>query len=234
MLEVSGLNAGHGALTVLRDIDLNVQAGEVLLILGPNGVGKTTLLLTIAGFLRAKKGTVHLGDVDITGSSVSANARRGLRMVLEEHRVFPDLSVGDNLRLGQFGLRPTMQAATVEEVLKPFPDLRDRTEQLARGLSGGQQQMLALAQAFVSQPSVLLCDEPSRGLARALLPTVLSAIRQRADDGAAVIVVEQALDVAMSIADRVIVLERGSIALQGPASEMAADDKVRRVYLGFD
>lgn len=235
MLEVQGLHAGYGSVPIVRDVTFQVDPGEILLILGSNGAGKTTLLKSLVGFVAPTAGQVLLDGADVTGSGPATNSRRGLRLVLEEHRVFPDLTVEENLRLGQAALvqrTPFHQRA--DEVLELFPVLGEKIRLRARSLSGGQQQMLALAQALMGKPQVLLCDEPSRGLAQALLPDLLDFLRLQAEQGTAVVIVEQMLDVAMPIADRAIVLEDGAIAMHGPAADIAANDQVRRIYLGLD
>ena len=234
MLEVRDLCAGYGRVPVLRDISLSVQPGEVVLVLGSNGAGKTTLLRSIAGFVKPTKGTVLLDGRDITGHTPEANARAGLRLILDGHRVFPELSVADNIRLGA-AIRPERRSfeSLGGEVLDFFPILRAKLAQPARDLSGGQQQMLALAQAFVARPAVLMCDEPSLGLAQALIPPILEFLRKWARAGPAVLIVEQQIDIALSIADRAVVIERGAITLAGTAAELAADSRVQQIYLGL-
>ena len=233
MLEVQGLHAGYGRVPVLHDVSLAVRPGEVVLVLGANGAGKSTLLRSIAGFLRPSRGRVLLGGRDVTGQSPEANARQGLRLILDGHRVFPELSVADNIRLGA-AVRPDRVGfeALAGPVLDVFPILRAKLRSPARDLSGGQQQMLALAQAFVARPAVLLCDEPSVGLAQALIPPILEFLRSWARNGVAVLIVEQQIDLALSIADRALVIERGAITLSGSAAELQADPRVQDIYLG--
>jgi branched-chain amino acid transport system ATP-binding protein len=235
MLEVRNLHAGYGRVPVLRDINLSVQPGEVVLVLGSNGAGKSTLLRSIAGFIKPTRGQVLLEGNDITGRSPETNARAGLRLILDGHRVFPELSVADNIRLGSV-VRPERGDfdSMARDVLEFFPILRTKLHDAARDLSGGQQQMLALAQAFVARPTVLLCDEPSLGLAQALIPPILEFLRNWARAGTAVLVVEQQIDVALSIADRAVVIERGAITLEGTANELAGDRRVQDIYLGLN
>jgi branched-chain amino acid transport system ATP-binding protein len=233
MLEVRHLHAGYGRVPVLRDISLTVQPGEVVLVLGGNGAGKSTLLRSIAGFIRPTGGHVLLDGRDITGQPPETSARQGLRLVLDGHRVFPELSVADNIRLGAAVRRGRADFETLAgPVLDFFPILRQKLRAAARDLSGGQQQMLALAQAFVARPAVLLCDEPSLGLAQALIPPILEFLKGWARDGVAVLIVEQQIDLALSIADRGMVIERGAIALAGTAQELKDDPRVRDIYLG--
>jgi branched-chain amino acid transport system ATP-binding protein len=233
MLEVKNLHAGYGRVPVLHDISLDVKLGEVLLVLGANGAGKSTLLRAISGFVRPSAGTVRFGGAEITGDAPEANARRGLRLVLDGHRVFPELSVADNIRLGA-AVRGEREAfeTLAQPVLDFFPILRTKLRQPARDLSGGQQQMLALAQAFVAKPQVLLCDEPSLGLAQALIPPILEFLRNWAKAGVGVLIVEQQIDLALSVADRAVVIERGRISLAGSAAELKRDARVQDIYLG--
>lgn len=235
MLKVANLHAGYGKVPVLNGIDLSVAAGEVVLVLGPNGAGKTTFLKTVAGFLTVRTGSVALDGDDVTNVDPATNARNGLRLVLEEHRVFPDLTVEDNLRISSpSGMSWSETKERMAEVTEPFPILGVKMRDLARSLSGGQQQMLALSQALMRRPKVLMCDEPSRGLAQALMPAVLAFLKQRAKEGTAVIIAEQMLDVAVSIADRAVVLDHGEIAFEGTAESIVSDERVRKRYLGQD
>lgn len=223
MLDISSLNSGYGSVPVLRDIDLSVAPGEILLIVGDNGAGKSTLLRTIGGLIRPYSGSIRLDGQEIGGMKPEDIARRGLRLVLDGHRVFPEISVWDNLRLGAAirGSKAGFQEA-VDEVFEVFPILKQRLSQPARDLSGGQQQILALGQAFVAQPRVLLSDEPSLGLAQALLPPILGFLKRWAARGTAIVIVEQHIDIALSVADRSVVVERGRIKLACPANELRA------------
>jgi branched-chain amino acid transport system ATP-binding protein len=233
VLEVRHLDAGYGRVPILHDVSLTVRPGEVVLVLGANGAGKSTLLRSIAGFIRPTRGAVLLGGRDITGQAPETNARRGLRLILDGHRVFPELSVADNLRLGAAVRRDRGDFETLAgPVLDFFPVLRTKLRSAARDLSGGQQQMLALAQAFVARPEVLLCDEPSLGLAQALIPPILEFLKNWARGGVAVLIVEQQIDLALSIADRALVMERGAITLSGTAEELKRDARVHDIYLG--
>jgi branched-chain amino acid transport system ATP-binding protein len=220
MLEAKDLCSGYGSVPVLRNVSLSVDPGEIILIVGENGAGKTTLLRTLGGFIAPTSGSVRLGDEDITGVPPEFMPDRGLRLVLDGHRVFPELSVLDNLRLGV--TRRITKAnfeRAVAEVFAMFPVLRQNLRVRARDLSGGQQQMLALGQAFVAQPKVLLCDEPSTGLAQALLPTILEFLRRWARLGTAIVIVEQHIRIALPVADRVLVMERGEITWNTPPAE---------------
>lgn len=233
MLEVRDVHAGYGRVTVLRGIDLSVAAGEIVLVLGANGAGKSTLLRTISGFIKPSRGYMTFEGRSIAGLSPEENARRGLRLVLDGHRVFPNMTVADNIRLGA---AVHGRKADFEELAGPafemFPILREKLRSEARNLSGGQQQMVALAQAFAAKPKILLCDEPSLGLAQALLPPILEFLRRWARSGAGILVVEQQISVALSVADRAVVIEHGEIKLSGTAAELRADRRVQDIYLG--
>jgi len=232
MLEVKNLVAGYGAIPVLRDVSLSARAGEILLIGGENGAGKSTLLRAIAGFNKPDAGVVELEGCAINGLAPEAIAQKGLRLVLDGHRVFPELSVFDNLRIGvaaRRGDRAGFQRA-VDEIYSVFPILKEKHRYFARDLSGGQQQMLALGQAFIAQPKVLLCDEPSMGLAQALLPPILAFLRRWAETGTAVVIVEQHLAVTAPYADRAMIIERGKVKFECAASELDARLSAAQVH----
>jgi branched-chain amino acid transport system ATP-binding protein len=222
VLEVRNLHAGYGTVPVIEDVSLAVAAGEILLIGGENGAGKSTLMRAIAGFNKPDKGEVLLDGKPLQGKAPEAISQAGLRLVLDGHRVFPELSVYDNLRMGAAARRGDRDgfAKAVDEIYAVFPILKERHKQYARDLSGGQQQMLALGQAFVAQPKVLLCDEPSMGLAQALLPPILAFLRRWAQTGTAVVIVEQHLKVTAPYADRAMIIERGKVKLSCPAGEL--------------
>jgi branched-chain amino acid transport system ATP-binding protein len=235
MLEVSDLHSGYGRVPVLRGVSFTVQPGEILLILGANGAGKSTLLRTVSGFIKPQRGSVRLDGRDITGLQPEALTRLGLRLVLDGHRVFPELTVADNIRLGAAVRKdkPAFDRLSAD-VLNMFPALREKLHSPARDLSGGQQQMLALAQAFVAQPRVLLCDEPSLGLAQALIPPILAFLKRWAEQGTAIVIVEQQIDIALSVADHAIVIERGEVKMSGSAEELKRDARVQEIYLGLE
>ena len=224
MLEVRNLYAGYGIVPVLEDVSLSVKAGEILLIGGENGAGKSTLMRAIAGFNKPDRGEVLLEGKPLQGMAPEAIAQAGLRLVLDGHRVFPELSVYDNLRMGAAARRGDQAgfARAVDEIYDVFPILKEKHRAYARDLSGGQQQMLALGQAFVAQPKVLLCDEPSMGLAQALLPPILSFLRKWAESGTAVVIVEQHLKVTAPYADSAMIIERGKVKFSCKASELDA------------
>lgn len=231
MLEVRNLEAGYGKVPILRDINLTAPAGEVTLVLGPNGAGKSTLLRTLAGFNKPTAGTVVANGRDITGLAPERMVANGLRLILDGHRVFPRLTVRENIRLGTRG----DTAATdghLAEIYTVFPVLREKLDHRASSLSGGQQQMLALAQAFVARPQILLVDEPSLGIAEMLIPTILDFLKRWARLGTAVLLVEQRIDIALRYADSVYVLRGGEIILNGPVSELTDGNTIARLYMG--
>lgn len=221
MLELRNLSSGYGKIPVVRDVSLKVDAGEIVLIAGENGAGKSTLMRTIGGFIRPERGDVMFDGRNIAGLSPEAIAQNGLRLVLDGHRVFPEISVRDNLRLGVVRGRTSVsdQAHALEVIVETFPILKEKLGNLARDLSGGQQQMLALGQAFMAAPKFLLCDEPSLGLARALLPQILEFLKNWAKQGVGIIMVEQHIEFALEFADRAVFFERGGIRFDAPADK---------------
>jgi branched-chain amino acid transport system ATP-binding protein len=228
MLEISGLNSGYNGVPILRDVTLSARRGAITLVVGENGAGKTTLLRTIAGFIAPTAGAIRFDGVDLAGRKPEEIVARGARLVLDGHRVFPDISVWDNIRLGATARHDRASfARAAEEVFSLFPVLKERRRQLASSLSGGQQQMLALAQALVGEPQLLMCDEPSFGLAQALMPPILKALKNCAARDVAVVVVEQYVDLVLPYASQVIVLERGRLIRICDAQEFACPTRSR-------
>jgi len=220
MLEVEALSSGYGSVPILRDISFSAPRGAITIVVGENGAGKTTLLRSIAGFLGPTGGRIRFDGVDLTGKKPEDVVRSGVRLVLDGHRVFPAISVWDNIRLGTAARSDSAGFAdAVDEVFDLFPVLKERRDQPAGSLSGGQQQMLALAQAFVGGPQLLMCDEPSLGLAQALMPPILGALEQWAARGMAIVVVEQYVDLVLPHAKQVIVLEQGRLTRACSAAE---------------
>ncbi len=233
-LTVAGLHAAYDRLQVLHGIDLHVSPGEILALVGANGAGKTSVLRSVSGLLRPTKGTVHLGDTEITSFGAERIAALGLAHVPENRLVFPTLSVDDNLLLGGYVRRKDGEhARRREEALRLFPRLADRIVLAAGALSGGEQQMLATARALMSEPSVIVLDEPSLGLAPKVVGEIMRALGILRDEkGLAVLLVEQNVRAAFKVADRVMVMDRGKVVAEGTPAELASDERVRAAYLG--
>lgn len=234
MLEVSHVTTTYRGLVAVSDISLSVRAGEILVIAGANGAGKSTLLKTISGMERAQSGSIVFEGTPIEREPPYRITERGIAFVPEARRLFPRLSVRDNLRLGSylFRKRPDREEP-LEQVFTLFPRLKERLDQRAETLSGGEQQMLGIGRALMSRPRLLMLDEPSTGLSPKLTWTVLEAVQRIRDNGVAVLLVEQNAKQALAIADRAYVLESGSTVLQGTGAELAGDQRVRKAYLGL-
>jgi branched-chain amino acid transport system ATP-binding protein len=231
LLEIDGLSAGYGKIGVLKGIDLVVGVGEVVALLGPNGAGKTTLLRAISGLL-PWSGRVRFAGSDLSAASPRDAVRAGLTHVIEGHRVFTQLTVADNLLLAGYGMARRKRAAQVEEALAFFPEIAARRNERAVTLSGGQQQMLAVAQGLVRRPRLLMLDEPSAGLSPVLVDRVLAAVKRLSDAGTAVLLVEQLIEKALSLADRVYALARGAIVLEARCDEPDLPRRLEHAYFG--
>jgi branched-chain amino acid transport system ATP-binding protein len=233
VLDVVVVQAGYGALPVLRGVTLKVGAGEIVAVLGANGAGKTTLNRTLSGLVRATGGRILFAGDDITRADPAAIVAAGLAHVPEGRRVFPNLSVRENLALGSYRRGRARRAANLARVLEVFPRLAERLDQSAGTLSGGEQQMLAIGRGLMAEPLLLILDEPSLGLSPRLVEEMLRLIVRIRDDGVAVLLVEQNVVQSLEIADRAYVLERGVIAIEGPAATLAADPALKKSYLGM-
>jgi branched-chain amino acid transport system ATP-binding protein len=228
MLEIEDVHTHYGLSHVIQGISLSVRPGEVMGVFGRNGVGKTTLLKTVAGWLAPTSGAIRLDGRSIGGQEPDAINRAGVAFVPEDRRIFPGLSVQENLELGLLGLRGTRPRDPLGPVLERFPRLAERARQSATTLSGGEQQMLAMARIMVADPDVVLIDEPSEGLAPMVVAEIFAIIRQMRDDGKAVLLVEQNIHEALSVCDRFVAIERGQVVLEGDPEE--AED--RRLLVG--
>ena len=237
MLSIQNLHAAYGKVQVLHGISLDVPKGKLVTLIGSNGAGKTTTMRAISGMIRPTSGTVRLGGRDITGLESHKIARSGLAHSPEGRRVFPTMSVTDNLLLGAFprytGSRPKGDIKLdLEKALELFPRLKERQHQLAGTLSGGEQQMLAMARAVMLNPEVILLDEPSMGLAPILVEEVFRIITRLKSEGVTMLLVEQFAAAALNVADYGYVLENGTISVHGPAESLKTDPKVVAAYLG--
>jgi branched-chain amino acid transport system ATP-binding protein len=233
-LDVEGLVAGYGGgPDVLHEIDLRVDPGEILAVLGRNGAGKTTLLRTISGLMRARGGHVRVGEIELVGLAPYRVACHGIAHVPAGRRVIPGMSVLDNLRLGAYPLagRGELEAA-LRDVLQMLPALEEWEGRRAGSLSGGEQQLLVMGRALMSRPKVLLLDEPLTGLSPAYQLDVLAELRKIREAGAAVLLVEQNVHHSLDVADRAVVIDEGTITVRGAAAQLRRDDRVREGYLG--
>lgn len=233
MLEVTGLCAGYGDIQVLHGVDITAAAGEIVAVLGPNGAGKSTLNMVLSGILAPTLGEIRLDGEDITGSSADHVVFRGLIHVPEGRRVFPNLSVLENLEMGSYRRGRNNRAQNLERIYTIFPRLGERQSQSAGTLSGGEQQMLAIGRGLMAEPKVLILDEPSLGLAPVLVQELFSLIGSLNEDGLTILLVEQNVARSLEVASRAYVMEQGRISLSGPAAELAANDDIKRSYLGM-
>jgi len=234
MLEVAGLEVRYGAIRAVREVSLRVEAGELVALLGANGAGKSSTLMCIAGALRASAGSIRLAGEDVTSTSPEGMVRRGVATVPEARNVFPDLTVAENLRLGAY-IRRHDRSAVAEQrdkMLALFPRLAERSSQPAGTLSGGEQQMLVIARAMMSQPSILLLDEPSLGLAPTIVDQIFEMIQALRSSGLTILLVEQNAAKALAVADRAYVMRLGRIARKGSAGEIRAATDLHSLYLG--
>jgi branched-chain amino acid transport system ATP-binding protein len=233
MLEVSGLAAGYGALPVLRGVDFTISAGEIVAVLGSNGAGKSTLNNTLSGLLKPRAGEIRFDNVDIAGAAPAAIVALGLIQVPEGRRVFPNLSVRENLEMGSYRRGRAHRAANLDRVNAIFPRLRERMDQRAGTLSGGEQQMLAIGRGLMAEPRLLILDEPSLGLSPLLVEEMFALIARIRSDGLSVLLVEQNVVQSLEIADRAYVLEHGQFVLTGTAATLLEDPRLRQTYLGL-
>jgi len=233
MLEIRDLEAGYGLTTVLRGVDLSVPAGRIVAVLGANGAGKTTLNMAISGLVKPRAGTIAFEGERIDGLTPPRIAALGLVHVPEGRKIFPNLSVRENLDLGAYRRARRNRARNLDRAFATFPRLRERSRQLAGTLSGGEQQMLAIGRGLMAEPRLLILDEPSLGLSPLLVEEMFALIRRLHADGLAIMLVEQNVAQSLEIADEAHVLENGAFALGGTAAEVRADPHLQRAYLGL-
>lgn len=236
MLEVKGLHTSHGSIQVLKGVDLTLNRGEILAIIGANGAGKSTLLGTLSGIYRPHKGEVLLNGHDIAGVPIERIVRLGLILVPERRQIFNSLTVYENLLIGAYHryYKDRKQInSEIEEVLEIFPRLKGMLSRLGGNLSGGEQQMLAIGRGLMAKPKILMLDEPSLGLAPMVVHNIMEVLSKlRTEENTTIILVEQNAKAAMKISDRTCVLERGQIALSGASDELVNDPRVQALYLG--
>ncbi|MCA3177798.1 MAG: ABC transporter ATP-binding protein [Burkholderiaceae bacterium] len=233
MLEIRELATAYGKIEALKGVSLEARDGEVTCLLGPNGAGKTTLMMTLAGILRPQRGSIRFEGEELVGRSPAEIVARGLALVPENRLVFPALTVRENLNAGAFRRRDRAGIkADVDRMMARFPRLAERDGQLAGTLSGGEQQMLAVARALMSRPRLLLMDEPSVGLAPKVVAEIFTIIRQLHAEGTTVFLVEQNAHMALKVAQHFYLMEQGRVAFSGTPGQLAEDDVVQRAYLG--
>lgn len=231
ILSIQNLQVNYGGIEAVKGISFDVPEGEIVTLIGANGAGKSSTLRAISGLVKPKGGKILFRGEDITGKNPTEIVSRGITLVPEGRRIFADLTVKENLRVGAY-LRKDDISEDMEWVFSLFPRLREREWQAGGTLSGGEQQMLAMGRALMSKPKLLMLDEPSMGLAPILVDQIFQIIKELHDTGTTILLVEQNAQVALSIADRAYVLETGRISMEGNAQELLADDRVRQAYLG--
>jgi len=233
MLDVKDLITSYGKIEALKGVSLAAAEGRITCLLGPNGAGKTTLMYSIAGVLRPRSGTIRLSGADITGESPAAIVSRGLALVPENRLVFPQMSVAENLEAGAYQRRDAAEvAADIERMYARFPRLKERRTQLAGTLSGGEQQMLAVARALMSRPRILLMDEPSLGLAPLIVEEIFRIVKELNKDGVTIFLVEQNVHMALKVAHYFYLMEQGRVTFSGEPGKLAEDEVIQRAYLG--
>lgn len=233
MLEVRDLVAGYGAMPVLRGVSLDVAAGEIVAVLGANGVGKTTLNRCVSGLIGVQGGAIRFEGETLNGLSPPDIVTRGLIHVPEGRKIFPNMSVRENLELGSYRRGRSNRAANLERAFAIFPRLKERTAQFAGTLSGGEQQMLAIGRGLMAEPKLLILDEPSLGLSPLLVEEMFALIERIAREGLAVMLVEQNVVQSLELAARAYVLENGAVAMAGAASALKQDERLMKTYLGM-
>jgi branched-chain amino acid transport system ATP-binding protein len=233
MLEISDLVTAYGKIDALKGVSLEVESGKITCLLGPNGAGKTTLMMTIAGLLHPRRGSIRLAGGELVGLSPARIVAHGIALVPENRLVFPQMSVRENLLAGAYQRNDKAGiAADLERMYARFPRLRERSEQSAGTLSGGEQQMLAVARALMSRPRLLLMDEPSLGLAPLIVAEIFDIVGELNRDGTTIFLVEQNAHMALKVAHRFLLIEQGRITFRGMPGQLAEDEVIQRAYLG--
>ncbi|MCZ4330253.1 ABC transporter ATP-binding protein [Castellaniella denitrificans] len=232
MLKLENVSTFYGAIQALNEVSVEVNQGEIVTLIGANGAGKTTLLMSVCGNPRARSGRITFLDEDITQESTHVIMQRGIAISPEGRRVFPDLTVAENLNMGAFFLNRAQTEEGMEHVFDLFPRLRERAGQRAGTMSGGEQQMLAIGRALMTRPKLLLLDEPTLGLAPLIIAQIFDIIRTIREEGVTVFLVEQNANKALQVADRGYVLETGKVVLADTGANLLSNDEVRKAYLG--
>ena len=233
LLAITDLNAGYGKVPILHDLSFTVAEGEVIAIIGPNGAGKSTLLKTISGLITPYSGSISFAGRPIQGMAAHNVTRQGISYVPEGGRPFPNMTVRDNLLMGAYARRDALKDGVLDEIYAIFPVLKERETQMARTLSGGEKQMLAIGRGLASRPRLLMLDEPSLGLAPRLVDDIYQKLEVLRDLGLTVLLVEQNITYALELADRGYVLENGHIVLEGSGLELAQNEYIKVHYLGL-
>ena len=231
ILKISGLKVNYGGIEAVKGIDFTVTSGQIVTLIGANGAGKSSTLRTIAGLVKPKAGTVEFLGENVTGLAPSAIVQRGVVMVPEGRRIFPDLTVQENLRIGAY-LRRDDLSRDLAWVYELFPRLKERSWQFGGTLSGGEQQMLAVGRALMSRPKLLMMDEPSLGLAPLVVKGIFDIIREVNRQGVTILLIEQNANMALKIADRAYVMETGSVTMEGTGRELLENEQIKAAYLG--
>lgn len=232
MLKVENMNVYYGNIHAVKGIGFHVNEGEIVTLIGANGAGKSTILKTISGLMHSKTGSITFAGENISKTAPHNIVKRGLAHAPEGRRIFLQMSVRENLEMGNYTQSAKTMKERMEQVYEHFPRLLERRKQVAGTLSGGEQQMLAIGRALMSRPKLLMLDEPSMGLAPLLVAEIFKIVRECNDAGVTILLVEQNANMALSISDRAYVLETGHIALEGTAAELIANDDVKKAYLG--
>ena len=231
MLKIKDLNINYGGINAVNDVSFEVEEGSIITLVGANGAGKSSILRSIAGVVTPKSGTIEFCGEDITGKSAEQVVKKGITLVPEGRRIFPDLTVLENIRIGAY-LRKDNLEDDINWVYDLFPRLKERSWQMAGTLSGGEQQMLAVARALMSRPKLMMMDEPSLGLAPLIVRDIFSIIKEINKNGVTILLIEQNANMALKTADRGYVLETGRVKIEGTGAELLANEEVKKAYLG--
>ena len=232
LLKVNDINVYYGAIHAIKGISLEVREDEIVTLIGATGAGKSTTLNTIAGLLKPRTGTIEFAGTTLNGVPASKVVPKGLSLCPEGRRIFQQMTVRENLEMGGYTRPASEIPGSMDEMFQRFPRLKEREKQIAGTLSGGEQQMLAMARALMNRPRLLMLDEPSMGLAPILVEQIFDIIKELHSSGVTVLLVEQNAQMALSVADRAYVLETGNITMEGPANELLHNDAVKKAYLG--